>query len=486
MEFKDLKSSGFERISQSKTIKKESAVGGDPVQVFYHRAYYNAKTGEVQVWYEFQGEAVQRWSSETGFTEDGEGYIEDSILETFRSEVDRAVKNKFENVAPAKFSPGDEVGIAQDEASNYIAEQFTTTDADRYFVNQGGAGQYPIDAIYNKTGQSQDHLVISQYRYKSPRAGDVWGKNRRLTGTLLTQGIKRGSALEQFLGLVRLPMPNTIQDSNNVRWGEDTMNAIEAAMIRAVGSPKDEVIGGGAAGLLSMILGGSFKEGAISAIGTAKFTDLVTSVMGNEENKQAAGNILTPEIVARILASQGIETSAESILARRDGVIPNSNLELLFSAPMLRQFSFMYKMSPRSRAEASIVNQILRFFKQGMSARKQTANAGAAEGTSYFLKTPNVFRLQYRTDGNDAIKGLNRIKTCALTQTSVNYTPEGAFASYEKGQPVSIILTLGFQELEPIYDTDYKFTGGTKDTRFNDDRSEEGYRWAIDKDEVGY
>ena len=120
------------------------------------------------------------------------------------------------------------------------------------------------------------------------------------------------------------------------------------------------------------------------------------------------------------------------------------------------------------------------------TARKQTANAGAAEGTSYFLKTPNVFRLQYRTDGNEAIKGLNRIKTCALTQTSVNYTPEGAFASYEKGQPVSIILTLGFQELEPIYDTDYKFTGGTKDTRFNDDRSEEGYRWAIDKDEVGY
>ena len=497
MEFKDLKSSGFERISQSKTIKKESAVGGDPIQVFYHKAYYNAETGEVQVWYEFQGEAVQRWSSETGFTEDGAGYIEDSILETFRSEVDRAVKNKFENVAPAKFSPGDEVGIAQDEASDYIAEQFTTTDADRYFVNQGGAGQYPIDAIYNKTGQSQDHLVISQYRYKSPRAGDVWGKNRRKVGTLLTQGIKRGSALEQFLGLVRLPMPNTIQDSNNVRWGEDTMNAIEAAMLASVGEGKKDLIGGGAAGLLSMVLGGGFKEGAISAIGAAKFTDLVKGAMASEENRQAAGNILTPEIVARILASQGIETSAESILARRDGVIPNSNLELLFSAPMLRQFSFMYKMSPRSRAEASIVNQILRFFKQGMSAKKQTAGAGASEGRSYFLGTPNVFRLAYKTTGGDDIKGINRIKTCALTQASVNYTPEGTFASYDQGQPVSVMLTLGFQELEPIYDSDYKEgfepfkdSGGpvsynAAGFRGGDDTSLSN-KVYISKDEVGY
>ena len=196
-------------------------------------------------------------------------------------------------------------------------------------------------------------------------------------------------------------------------------------------------------------------------------------------------SILRPELQSRILSTLGIETSAEAILARKEGVVPNSNLELLFSGPTLRQFSFVYKMSPRSKPEASIVNQILRFFKQGMSARKQNAKGGGelAGGRSYFLGTPNVFRLQYRTDENEAIKGLNRIKTCALTGTSVNYTPEGAFASYEKGQPVSVLLTLAFQELEPIYDSDYKYQGGdgerTSDTG-------EGYRWAIDKNEVGY
>ena len=203
------------------------------------------------------------------------------------------------------------------------------------------------------------------------------------------------------------------------------------------------------------------------------------------------GTILAPEAVARILGTLNIETSAEAILARKEGVVPNSNLELLFSGPTLRQFAFVYKMSPRSREEARTVNQILRFFKQGMAAKKLLSTAGDADGRSYFLGTPNVFRLQYRTTEDEAIKGLNRIKTCALTGTSVNYTPEGAFASYDKGQPVSVLLSLNFQELEPIYDTDYKYKGGA-DERQSD--TGEGYRWRLDRDnndgygrtEVGY
>ena len=471
----------------------ELMVRGQPIT---GEVWYDSSSGKVQVRRQNNTKGI---IYDDGVVMPGQPFSKNNIEELIKnnSKLKNLMTQGGVRSTPGFLTEGGVVGREQDLTSNAIKDLFTTTDNDKYFIDQGGAGQYPIDAIYNKTGQSQDHLVISQYRYKSPRAGDVWGSKRKDIGTLLTQGLKRDSALEQFLGLVRLPMPNTIQDSNNVRWGEDTMNAIEAAMIRAVGSPTDEAVGGGLAGLLSMILGGSFKEGATSAIGTAKFADLVKSVMSDEQNKQAAGNILTPEIVARILSSQGIETTAESILARRDGVIPNSNLELLFSAPMLRQFSFMYKMSPRSRAEASIVNQILRFFKQGMSAKKQTATSGASEGRSYFLGTPNVFRLAYKTSNGEDIKGINRIKTCALTQASVNYTPEGTFASYDKGQPVSVMLTLGFQELEPIYDTDYKegfepfkdfggpvsysaagFRGGD-DTSLNN-------KVYISKDEVGY
>ena len=53
---------------------------------------------------------------------------------------------------------------------------------------------------------------------------------------------------------------------------------------------------------------------------------------------------------------------------------------------------------------------------------------------------------------------LNKFKECALTNCSVNYTPEGnymAFDSLTNPSMVSYQLDLQFQELEPVYDDDY-------------------------------
>ena len=37
----------------------------------------------------------------------------------------------------------------------------------------------------------------------------------------------------------------------------------------------------------------------------------------------------------------------------------------------------------------------------------------------------------------------------------MNYTPEGMWMAYENGMPVSVQMSLKFNELEPIYNTDY-------------------------------
>ena len=96
-----------------------------------------------------------------------------------------------------------------------------------------------------------------------------------------------------------------------------------------------------------------------------------------------------------------------------------------------------------------------------MAAKK--SNDTKSGGASYFLGTPNVFDIHFKTgrsdsdfyeilDRNDSVM---RIKDCALTGVTVDYTPEGMWSAYEKGQPTSISLSLRFQELEPIFDTDY-------------------------------
>ena len=481
-------------MSETKFLKKLDIVVENVPQTTY--LYYNPN-GTVDV-YQFPGNNITRERKKnpnvdgtliysnsnevvmTGSVDLGNGntyfWETDDIESAIKDDTDILNKIQKAGVLP-NFLTNKDITIANDPISKRLREKFLTTKEDTYF-GSAKAAQYPSDALYGKKN-SQDHLVISQYRYKAPRANSIFGKGVK-PSDILMNGFVRESPLDQFLGLVRMPMPNAIQDSNNVAWGEDSVNALEAAALAASDPSLGDVfsgIAGGAAGFFT----GDIADGVAKGVATNVGRQII-----NNGNMDLDSTILKPEIQSRILATLGIETSAEAILARKEGVVPNSNLELLFSGPTLRQFSFVYKMSPRSKPEATIVNQILRFFKQGMAARKQNGKGGGstAGGASYFLGTPNVFRLQYRTDKNEAIKGLNRIKTCALTGTSVNYTPEGAFASYDGGQPVSVLLTLAFQELEPIYDTDYNFTSG--DGLRDKDDTGEGYRWKIDPEEVGY
>ena len=43
--------------------------------------------------------------------------------------------------------------------------------------------------------------------------------------------------------------------------------------------------------------------------------------------------------------------------------------------------------------------------------------------------------------------GVNKFKPCALTNVSVNYTPEGQWMAYDEGMPISVTMTLSFNEL---------------------------------------
>ena len=123
-------------------------------------------------------------------------------------------------------------------------------------------------------------------------------------------------------------------------------------------------------------------------------------------------------------------------------------------------------MSPRDIREAAQVRMIIRALKQWSAPRKlkklvsgktgaDAAGTGQAGGPTYFLGTPNIFRLRYLTAGNKDILGVNKFKPCALTDINLNYTPEGMWMAYQGGQPVSVQMSLKFNELEPIYNTDY-------------------------------
>jgi hypothetical protein len=91
--------------------------------------------------------------------------------------------------------------------------------------------------------------------------------------------------------------------------------------------------------------------------------------------------------------------------------------------------------------------------------------------------------LQYKTTGGKTIKGVNRIKTCALTGFAMNYAADGNWAAYDDGQPVSVIMNMSFKELEPVYDTDYQMD---IDASRLTNKDQVGDLYQISDDEVGY
>ena len=336
---------------------------------------------------------------------------------------------------------------------------------------------YPLDADF---GNTQDYMQISQYTYRPPNEGiffrnQVDEDERGSFNDILKNGLNTAAPRlkEDFLGLVKLPMPNSLADSNNVSWGADQLNALTAAVSSAVFGATDNLADAffGEKGVFDsedFKKAGNFGKARqiIGGFGNAVDDQFIKKVREVFESATTSGSSLN--VLGRTLAGSALLNAAqfgispETVLARGQGVVPNNNMALLFNSPTLREFTFSWKMSPRSREEAIRVNNIIRFFKQGMAPKK--AIGTKAGDASYFLGTPNIFDITFKTtkdggnfffEGDDENNSVLRIKTCACTGSAVNYTPDGMWNAYERGQPVSVTLSLRFAELEPIFDTDY-------------------------------
>lgn len=317
--------------------------------------------------------------------------------------------------------------------------KFESVNEDRLFK---GLLKYPFDILENQ----QDTLQIQMYNYKAP-LGETFLQGKNID-TIVSKGLQRNTALKKPLGTVILPIPGGIQDNNAISWGDDSMNSLSAAAASVTSQNLGAVAGVAGASQIGNIV--ASLKGANLPTSIANQLFVLSQIPGI-----GGSPLLKPSIVSLLLKNAGFDISAETILARGFGIVPNSNLELLFLGPTLRQFGFTWRMSPRSENEARNVKRIIRFFKQGSAPRKSNSQSGAG-AASLFLGTPNVFKLSYKTAGNKEISGLNKFKICALVNMQTVYAPDGQWAAYDEGQPVSVQMTLNFQEIEPVYESDYQ------------------------------
>ena len=231
---------------------------------------------------------------------------------------------------------------------------------------------------------------------------------------------------------IELPIPQDINDSQSVTWGEDTLNMFELAGL-AIGQSVLDSPAGAAAGAL----------------------DAFTSGVQIPELNPDTLNAFKAAVTGRAINALGSNVTPRSIISRSTGQVLNSNLELLFQGVNLRTFPFSVTFSPRSQYEGDRVRDIIRLLKQSMSAKAGEFNGASASGI--MIKAPDVFILEYRSNGITH-PFLNKFKTCALTSINVNYTNAGTYATYHNSTPVNIRMDMVFKELNPIYAEDYDET----------------------------
>lgn len=244
------------------------------------------------------------------------------------------------------------------------------------------------------------------------------------------QGLAETNSSETPVGFVILPMPQNISDSNAVEWGSSSLNPLEAAALAGASTFINT-----ASGQTKMPIQDVLKGFASGSLGAAL----------NPENIKA----MTTGISGAAVNFAGGNVNLRSLISRTTGQILNPNQELLFEGPTLRSFSFIFDLVPRYAAEGQEILDMIRFLKKSMATKSAESTNGL------FLSAPNLFRIRYM-NGRNEHPFLNRFKTCALTNMTVNYTASNTYATYDDGTPIHVQLGLNFSEINPIYAQDYK------------------------------
>jgi len=294
--------------------------------------------------------------------------------------------------------------------------------------NYSGGSKFNYRYPNTQLEQDSDFLEIKIVEYKPPGIGGE-GEQPFKLGTS-TEGLQKN--IENPIGYIFLPVPENIQDSNDVEWGEDSINGLAAkgfSMVKGAMAENNPAVAVG------KMIGGTAKG--------------IADLAGDE----SAQGLTQSFFASKAVGIMGGNTSVEAMLSRSQGQVLNPNMELLFKGVTLRGFSFDFDLAPRDKKEGETIKNIIRTFKMNMNARN--SSSGAENSSGLFIKSPNVFQLTYKT-GSSNHKFLHKFKPMALKNMSVNYTGAGTYATYDDTTPIHMKLSLSFQELNPIYAEDYE------------------------------
>ena len=256
-------------------------------------------------------------------------------------------------------------------------------------------------------------------------------------------------------GKILLPIPDNVSFTDGPQWSDQSVGALGRF---------------GAQAIQEMMSGSPEKA-----------TDAV----------RAAAEVGKVDIVKRLLQRIGVDPNA--LAQNVAGKIANPYLQQVFQGVGMRQFDFNWKLVPRNEREQRAIHNIIRTlrknvlpgfsdnFSEGVGrdvsaignllsadlgatkdadgndlTKEQTTALTGRPEVDRWLTLPNIFNLRWMYDGGE-IDSLPKLKQCVCKNISVQYTPDGVWASRIMGgvpQPIAYNLTMSFGEMSIITNSD--------------------------------
>jgi hypothetical protein len=313
---------------------------------------------------------------------------------------------------------------------------------------------YPKNIFDNYT----DYVKFDFYNYKGPFSGDGGGgtvnTDGSITAQLATYNQSNGKQYDRYPGAktILMYMPEDISTGYQTDWTGKGFSNVAMNALRTGGNA---LAGDGGATITSFV---NSLTTAASALPTAAAQGIATGI-----NALGAGDVSTDDVLQGSL-----------------GVVLNPNTELMFQGFKLRSFGLKFKMSARSEAEAIEIGKIIGTFKKvslpsfgpdpGGAADLGglgkaildaiTPGEGAQTSNTNYIGVPGLCQVQFMK-GPNLHEHLPQYKICAITDVSINYTPDGTYATYDDGRPVAVELSLQFSETKLVYSNEINIEGAS-------------------------
>jgi hypothetical protein len=325
------------------------------------------------------------------------------------------------------------------------------------------AYNYPIDI------ENLSHAMLFNIRVHSS-SKDITGQNREKAREEIDTEIKQSRRdrlldgtpnitrqYKQIKRAISLYMPDNIVFENKQNYESPSLLEKLGIVGTAIATGNDFGVNRSAAETAGL---------GIAGAAAATLRDTVRNLLNGPVYSGSAAAAAAVLLPGQKKITQTIRTAAQL-----SGYALNPVIEVLYSTPLLRAFSFDFIFAPRNKKEADVVWKIIMEFR-----RHSAPEFGAILGGSILIP-PSEFQITFLRKGatNDkedlnrelapgepAITpgasgtgfventNLPRISTCVLTNIQVDYSPTGGYVTFEDGMPVQIRMRLDFMEINMI------------------------------------